>query len=107
MNTDLEVTIVNVIDCTLAGQPNSVNGTFAKALCAQEKIGLYSMLQGYWAAEWQSAYCNTYNGPTEVTPAYKAKCKTNMERWQSQLIIKTTWPQMKALWTLRNEEQHG
>ncbi len=105
-NTKLEETIVHVIDRAMAGRPISVHGTFTEALRAQERIGWRSLLQGHWASEWQDAYRTTYNNPTKETPADKTKRKTQMERWQSQLI-KTAWTNMIALWTLRNEERHG
>jgi hypothetical protein len=105
-NTELEETMVNVLDRAIAGLPISVNSTFTRALRAQEKIGWRSMLQGHWASEWQNTYHKIYHKPTEETPADKTKRKTNMERWQSKLIT-TTWTNMITLWTLPNDERHG
>jgi hypothetical protein len=105
-NTELHEAILDVIDRAIAGRPISVGGTFAAALRAQEQIGWRSMLQGYWASEWQTAYSNTFVPPMEETPAERSKRITNMARWQTQLI-RTIWTSMIALWKLRNDDRHG
>jgi hypothetical protein len=97
---------LNVINRAIAGRPISVGGWFTAALHAQERIGWCSMLQGYWAEEWQSAYCQTYATSEEETPADKTKCRTTMDRWQARLI-QTTWTGMIALWKIHINERHG
>jgi hypothetical protein len=98
--------IVNALDRAMAGRPISVGGPFQAALRAQERIGWRSLLQGYWAKEWQKCFQHTYAPPDEESADARQKRLTTMSRWQTSLI-KVLWTQMIALWKLRNDERHG
>jgi hypothetical protein len=104
--TNLQEVILNAIDRALGGRPVSIRGTFGAALRAQERIGWRSLLQGYWAIEWQEAYCRTYVPPEDEAPEDASKRHIQMGRWQSRLI-RTVWTSMIALWKLRNDDRHG
>jgi hypothetical protein len=69
----------NVLNRAIAGRPISVNGPFTVALRAQERISWQAMLQGYWANEWQTEFCNTYSPPTVETTTDKAKQLMKMD----------------------------
>ena len=105
-NANLSKAIINAIDRALAGRPISVTGHFAAALREQESIGWRSMLQGYWAPGWTTAYRDTYVTPIEESSKDRSKRLTGMERWQTQLI-QSIWTHMISLWKLRNDERHG
>jgi hypothetical protein len=105
-DSNLTESILNALDRALAGRPISVGGPFQQALRAQERIGWRSMLQGYWAKEWQQCYHTTYSPPAEESPDARTKRFTTMARWQTSLI-KVLWTHMIALWKLRNDEHHG
>jgi hypothetical protein len=98
--------ILNVMDRAIAGQPISVGGPFQSALRAQEQIGWRSMLQGYWAKEWQQCFECNYVRPEEESPDARTQRFTTMARWQTS-HIKKIWTHMLALWKLRNDERHG
>jgi hypothetical protein len=103
---NLHETILNAIDRALAGRPISISGPFETALRAQERIGWCSMLQGYWAQEWQAAYCHTSGIPDGETSDEKKKRLTTMARWQTS-IIRVIWTSIIALWKIRNDDRHG
>jgi hypothetical protein len=83
-----------------------VSGPFETALLAQERIGWHSLLQGYWAKDWQLLYQQQYIPPEAKTNTAKSKRLTTMAHWQSNLI-KLLWTHMIALWRLRRDERHG
>jgi hypothetical protein len=64
------------------------------------------MLQGYWSLEWQKAYKNSYQIPTDEDCKTKNKRLLYMARWQKS-IIKKVWGAMIMPWKLRNDERHG
>jgi hypothetical protein len=98
-DTNLCEAILDAIDRAIAGRPISVIGTFTATFRAQERIGWHSLLQGYWATKWKTAYCSTYTTPEEETADDKSKRLTGMDRWQSHLI-QIIWKHMIALWKL-------
>jgi hypothetical protein len=72
-NEDLKDTIINALDCALAGRLISVNRPFSEALPAQELIGWQAMLQGYWASEWQTAFQHMFSPPNKEIPEDKSR----------------------------------
>jgi hypothetical protein len=98
-DSNLTEAILNVLDRAIAGRPISAGGPFQRALRAQERIGWRSLLQAYWAMEWQHCYEHTYMRPEEESADARLKRFTTMARWQISLIT-VIWTHMLALWKL-------
>jgi hypothetical protein len=99
MDNHLKEILLNAIGHALAGRQISVNRPFAAVLWAQESIGWWGIFQGYWASEWQTTYCHTYDNPAEELNDDKSKQLTRMDSWQT-LLISTPWTGMVALWCI-------